>query len=96
MQSDSTTNHDTEALFDDSEAIFDITDQVVPSSLVNLCKQCDSCGVRLVDPLLEPVAGELYLELNDLPLCHAGHVPEGSSQALVLLNGACHEGPPLD
>ncbi|KAF7076747.1 hypothetical protein CFC21_081360 [Triticum aestivum] len=81
--SDSTAYHDTEALFDDSEAIFDIADQVVPSSLVSLCKQCDSCGVRLVDPFLEPVAGEVYLELNDLLLCHAGHVPHGSS----------HEGP---
>lgn len=83
MQSDSTAYHDTEALFDDSEAIFDIADQVVPSSLVSLCKQCDSCGVRLVDPFLKPVAGEVYLELNDLLLCHAGHVPHGSS----------HEGP---
>ncbi|XBI42795.1 hypothetical protein VPH35_107646 [Triticum aestivum] len=66
--SDSTAYHHTEALFDDNEAIFDITDQVVPSSLVSLCKQCDSCG------------------LNDLLLCHAGHVPDGSN----------HEGPPLD
>ncbi|XP_044422007.1 uncharacterized protein [Triticum aestivum] len=62
--SDSTTYHDKEALFDDSEAIFDITDQVVASSLVSLCKQCDSCGVRLVDPWLELVAGELYLVLH--------------------------------
>jgi hypothetical protein len=96
MQSDSTAYHDTEVVLDDSEAIFDMTDQVVPSSLVSLCKQCYSCGVRLVDPLLEQVAGEVYLELNDLRLCHAGHVPDGSSQMLVLLNGACHEGPPMD
>lgn len=96
--SDSTTaNQDTETPFDDSETIFDIADQVVPSSLdSSLCKQCDKCGVRLADPLLEPVAGEPYLELSDLlSRCRAAkHVPDGSSsQAVVLSNG---EGPPLD
>ncbi|KAF7012608.1 hypothetical protein CFC21_026784 [Triticum aestivum] len=92
-----TANQDTEAVFDDSETIFEITDQVVPSSLCSsLCKQCDKCGVRLVDPLLEPAAGEPYMELNDLlSQCRAaGHAPDGSSsQAVVVSNG---EGPALD
>ncbi|KAE8776853.1 NAC domain-containing protein 78 [Hordeum vulgare] len=92
-----TANQDTEALSDNSESIFDIAHQVVPSSLgSSLCKQCDKCGVRLVDPLLEPVAGEPYVELNDLlSRCGAaGHVRDGSSsEAVVLSNG---EGPPLD
>lgn len=98
MQSDLTTaNQDTEAVFGDSETIFEITDQVVPSSLCSsLCKQCDKCGVRLVDPLLEPAAGEPYVELNDLlSRCRAaGQVADGSSsQAVVVSNG---EGPVLD
>nr|QHI46114.1 NAC family transcription factor NAC-A2 [Triticum aestivum] len=81
----------------DSETIFEITDQIVPSSLCSsLCKQCDKCGVRLVDPLLEPAAGEPYVELNDLlSRCRAaGQVADGSSsQAVVVSNG---EGPVLD
>ena len=98
-QSDLTTaNQDTEAVFDDSETIFDITGQVIPCSLESsLCKQCDKCGVRLADPLLEPAAGEPYVELNDLlSRCHGAgqQVADGSSsQAVVVSNGG---GPVLD
>uniref|UniRef100_A0ACD5TJV3 Uncharacterized protein n=1 Tax=Avena sativa TaxID=4498 RepID=A0ACD5TJV3_AVESA len=67
---DLTADDDTEPVFDDSETIFDVPEEIAPWSLDSICDRCDLCGVRLVGPLLEPVEGEQYLELNDLSFCH--------------------------
>lgn len=67
---DSTADDDTEPAFDDSETIFSVPKEITPRSLDSVCGRCESCGARLVEPLLEPVEGEQYLQLNDLSFCH--------------------------
>uniref|UniRef100_A0ACD5WQP4 Uncharacterized protein n=1 Tax=Avena sativa TaxID=4498 RepID=A0ACD5WQP4_AVESA len=90
---DSTAGDDSEALFDGSETIFDVPEEVAPLWLDSVCvNQCNSCGARLVEPLLEPVEGEQFLELNDLLFYHADdHHPD--HHGLLLSNGVSDEQP---
>ncbi|CAM0949920.1 unnamed protein product [Alopecurus aequalis] len=92
LQPDSTADKDTGALLDDSETIFEVPEEVTPRLLDSVCEQCDSCGARLVERMLEPVEGEQYLELNDLLFCW--HVDDDDRPgSLVLSNGLSDEQP---
>jgi hypothetical protein len=90
MQPNSTTDNETKPVPDESETIFDVPEEVAPLSLDSVCGQCGSCGARLVEPMLEPVAGEQYLELNDLSCWHVDNIgclglPNGVSDEQSLL-----------
>uniref|UniRef100_A0ACD5TTC7 Uncharacterized protein n=1 Tax=Avena sativa TaxID=4498 RepID=A0ACD5TTC7_AVESA len=92
-QPDSTADDDSEALFDGSETIFDVPEEVAPRSLDSVCvSQCKSCGARLVEPLLEPVEGEQFLELNDL-LFYRADDRHPDQHGLLLSNGVSDEQP---
>jgi hypothetical protein len=91
MQPDLTADKDTKPLSDDSETIFDVPGEVAPQSLDSVCGQCGLCGARLVEPMLEPVEGEQYLELNDLSFYW--HTASDRPGSLVLLNGISDEQP---
>lgn len=88
---DLTVDKDTKPLSDDSETIFDVPGEVAPQSLDSVCGQCGLCGVRLVEPMLEPVEGEQYLELNDLSFYW--HTASDRPGSLVLPNGISDEQP---
>lgn len=58
--------NDNEVSADDSEAIFNELDEVAPQSVESNSNLCDSCGEHLIQPVLEALETEQYLELNDL------------------------------
>lgn len=68
MQPGSTPDSDNDdgILLDDNETIFSALDDHAHQSLERNSHHCDSCGQYLIQPKLEAVGGEQYLELNDL------------------------------
>uniref|UniRef100_A0A0D9WBN3 NAC domain-containing protein n=1 Tax=Leersia perrieri TaxID=77586 RepID=A0A0D9WBN3_9ORYZ len=59
-------DNDNEVLSDDGEAIFDELDEFYSQSDESISNHCDSCGEDSVQPVLEVLETEQYLELNDL------------------------------
>lgn len=87
LQPDLTADHN-KLSFDD-ETIFDELDKVPSGSVESISKQCASCGGYFIEPMLEPVEGEQYFELNDLLSSLADGHPGPS--CLVASNDASHE-----
>ncbi|KAF0895649.1 hypothetical protein E2562_013936 [Oryza meyeriana var. granulata] len=59
-------DNDNEVLSDDGEAIFNELDELHSQSDESIFNHCDSCGEDLIEPMLEVLETEQYLELNDL------------------------------
>ncbi|KAG8066859.1 hypothetical protein GUJ93_ZPchr0004g38472 [Zizania palustris] len=59
-------DNDNEILSDDGEAIFNELDELRSQSDESISNHCDSCGEHFIQPMLEVLETEQYLELNDL------------------------------
>jgi hypothetical protein len=94
MQPGSTADdaNDDRILLDDNETIFSELDELASQSVESNCHHCGSCGQHLIQPKLESVGGEQYLELNDLSF----YLADDPKSCSMLLSSNIYVQHPLD
>ncbi|TVU16740.1 hypothetical protein EJB05_40318 [Eragrostis curvula] len=90
--SGSDSDNDDIILLDDNETIFSELDKLASQSVESNSHHCDWCGQHLIQPKLEAVGGEQYLELNDLSFSLA----DDPNSCSMLLSSDIYVQHPLD